>query len=107
MSQSDQDPAHDWSALREACDALNRKIAASDLAEVPTEVATALLTTATMLYRALAQDEHRTVPAFDKAMPVTPTAVAVTVTSMLQAVQLNSFDLAMWFTGRPVEPNRN
>jgi len=105
MSQSDE--ATQWTALRESCDALNRKIAAADLSDVPSDVATALLTTATMLYRALAQDEHRAVPAFAKGQPVTPTAVAVTVTSMLQAVNLNSFDLAMWFTGRPVEPNRN
>jgi hypothetical protein len=32
---------------------------------------------------------------------VTPTDAAVMVTELLQAVNLNLFDLSMWATGRP------
>ena len=86
----------DWAALRELCARIDALVAGGRSAEAPDDVVTALLSTATRLYRDATHEGGRDIPAFsDAAMPAT--SVVVTVSAMLRAVGMNPFDLSMWF----------
>ncbi len=63
-----------------------------------------LMTAAVKLFAAKVEREDRFFsPILDPGKLVTPTDVVVTVSEMLRAVNLNTFDLAMWFN-RPRPP---
>ncbi len=63
-----------------------------------------LMTAAVKLFAAKVEQEDRFFsPLLDPGSLVTPTDVVVTVSEILRAVNLNTFDLAMWFN-RPRPP---
>ncbi len=100
LSQTDLD------SFRRVCDAIRHDVETQSTTAIPSDVIASLLTTGTLAYRAVAQEEKRALNVFAKDAEVTPTAVVVTVSAMLRAVDLNSFDLAMWFTGAPAGPSQ-
>jgi hypothetical protein len=59
-----------------------------------------LLTAGTRLFACKAEQENRYFSPFTDASVVTATDVAITVTDLLRAVGLNTFDLSMW-SNRP------
>ena len=63
-----------------------------------------LMTAALKLFAAKVENEDRFFsPVLGQGEVVTPTDVVVTVSEILRAVNLNTFDLAMWFN-RPRPP---
>lgn len=106
MSASDSNKGDNlvcWSGLIEACVSINEMIGDGRGDQIPPEIATNLLTCATLLYAQNSRDVRRFHDVFLQDVTVTPTDVVVTVSAMLRAADLNSFDLAMWFTARPPE----
>ena len=92
-----------WRGLIEACSTINEMIGDGKGDQIPSEIATNLLTCATLLYAQASEGGRRMHDAFLPDVTVTPTDVVVTVSAMLRAADLNSFDLAMWFTARQPE----
>ncbi len=80
-------------ALREALQRLTDRLDAGEV--LPAELAQAALAFGARAYAAAVAQGNPTVPALPPE--VTPTEVVVTVSAMLRAAGLNSFDLAMWF----------
>ncbi len=95
----------DTRALRELCARLDAKCAEQETADVPDELVTALLTSATSLFRATTHEGGRSIPAFAESSAVPATSVVVAVSAMLRAVNMNPFDLSMWFN-RPLPMER-
>jgi hypothetical protein len=60
-----------------------------------TEIQTTLAR-AVRLYAKRAEETENTLPAFPADMAITQTEVAVAVTAMLKAVNLQVFELGMW-----------
>jgi hypothetical protein len=94
---SSEEPAIDFDQVRGLCAAIEDLVARDAVDTVPDDVVTSLLSAATALYARLALDHQRDMPALRPSAAVTATAVVVTVSDMLRAADLNSFDLAMWF----------
>lgn len=106
MSQSELEGAEsiiDGEELLRLCDKLSTAVTTGRVSSIPDDVITRLLTVSTLLFHAATHEHRRQVAAFDSTTTMTATAVVVTVSAMLRAAELNSFDLAMWFTGRPPE----
>jgi hypothetical protein len=93
--------AADWVALRDICARIEAKCRADRIDDIPDEIATTLLTTATMLFRLATLEHRRSIAAFDETRAIPATSVVVTVSAMLRAAGMNSFDLAMWFHRPP------
>lgn len=91
----------DGAALRDAAAtalALAEKALDEGASEaVPDEVVQRLLTAGTRLFANKVEMEDRVFPPFVSADSATATDIVVTVTEMLHAGNLNTFDLAMWF----------
>lgn len=91
----------DGSGLREAAAtalALAEKALDEGTSEaVPDEVVQRLLTAGTRLFANKVEMEDRVFLPFVSADSATATDIVVTVTEMLHAGNLNTFDLAMWF----------
>ena len=107
MSQSETDGVEgisDWNELSGMCEKLSIAVRNGKTSSIPADVITCLLTVSTLLFHTASHESRRQIPAFDSDAPVTATAVVVTVSAMLRAAELNSFDLAMWFTALPPEP---
>ena len=64
---------------------------------IPDEVVQRLLTAGAKLFANKVEMEDRVFPPFYGQDAATATDVVVTVTEMLHAANLNTFDLAMWF----------
>ncbi len=64
---------------------------------IPDEVVQRLMTAATKLFANKTEMEERFFLPFVSREAATPTDVVVTVSEMLRAVNLNTFDLSMWF----------
>lgn len=64
--------------------------------EVSDEAVQALITAGARLYARKVDQEHRYFRPVTGPGVLTPTDVAVTVSELLRAVDLNLFDLAMW-----------
>jgi hypothetical protein len=97
--------AEDLEAFRRVCTAIKASAAAQQTKDIPDDIVPLMLTAGTQAFRSIVQDEKRPLDVFEKNVEMTPTAVVVTVSAMLRAVELNSFDLAMWFTGAPASPS--
>ena len=101
MSSSDDDRAPDLDALGEATVkalAIAEKALDDGTTEaVPDEMVQRLLTAGTRLFANKVEMEDRVFLPFVSAESATATDVVVTVTEMLHAANLNTFDLAMWF----------
>lgn len=82
-------------SLMQLCAKIRQADASGHTENIPDEVVSALLSTATMLYaRATHEDGRAIAPFVDRG--ISATSVVVTVKAMLQAAGLSSFDLAMW-----------
>lgn len=93
MSPSESDFASvAEAAMREG----DRRLAAGETADVSDESIQQLLTTATRLYARKTDEEGRSFSPLAEGSILTATDVAVTVTALLRAADLNLFDLAMW-----------
>jgi hypothetical protein len=73
-----------------------RALAGGDSAAIPSDELARVMTAATKLYVARAEAEQTPAPPLS-ADTVTPTEVVVVVSEMMRAVNLNLFDLAMWY----------
>lgn len=78
-------------------------IAAGDTRTVSDLSVQNLFVAATRLYSAKVEGEERVFPPLPDRDSVTATEVVVAVSGMLQAADLNTFDLTMWF-GRTKSP---
>jgi len=74
----------------------DRRMAAGETANISDASVQQLLTTATRLYARKTDDEGRSFSPLADGSILTATDVAVTVTALLHAADLNLFDLAMW-----------
>ncbi len=101
MSSSDDGRAPDLDALAEATEtalAIAEKALDDGATEVvPDEMVQRLLTAGVRLFANKVEMEDRVFLPFVTAESATATDVVVTVTEMLHAANLNTFDLAMWF----------
>ncbi len=101
MSSSDGERAPDLDGLGEATAkalAIAEKALDDGTTEaVPDEMVQRLLTAGTRLFANKVEMEDRVFLPFVSAESATATDVVVTVTEMLHAANLNTFDLAMWF----------
>lgn len=87
----------DFDALAKAViRAGDRCLASGETAAVSDEAVQRLLTTATRLYARKTDEEGRAFSPLADGSILTATDVAVTVTALLRAADLNLFDLAMW-----------
>ena len=100
MSSSD-DSAPDLGALGDATEtalAIAEKALDDGATEaIPDEAVQRLLTAGVRLFANKVEMEDRVFLPFVSAESATATDVVVTVTEMLHAANLNTFDLAMWF----------
>ncbi|MEP4380884.1 MAG: hypothetical protein ABJ215_01495 [Alphaproteobacteria bacterium] len=69
---------------------------AGKTADIPDESVQQLLTVATRLYARKTDEEARSFSPLADGSVLTATDVAVTVTALMRAADLNLFDLAMW-----------
>jgi hypothetical protein len=77
-------------------EAAERALAQGETAAIPSAELERVITAAIKLYAAKAEAEQA-LPAPVAAERVTPTEIVMVVTEMLRAVNLNLFDLAMWY----------
>jgi len=85
-----------------AVDSLTREDATGD---VPDETAQQLLLAGVRLFARKVDREYRTIAPVPQSESLNATEVAVAVTELMRAADLNMFDLAMW-SGR-ARPNEN
>lgn len=74
----------------------DRLLAAGATAHIPDASVQQLLTMAARLYARKTDEEGRSFSPLADGQILTATDVAVTVTALMQAADLNLFDLAMW-----------
>ena len=98
MSGSDAQKLED--AATAAFEAAQAVMAGGVTAEISDLAVQQLLTAGTRLFAAKAEQENRYFSPLTSSDAATATDVAVTVTDLLRAVNLNTFDLAMW-SNRP------
>ena len=84
-------------AALEAAQAILADGATADVSDLAVQ---RLLTAGTLLFARKSEQEDRSFPPLTGPDAATATDVAVTVTDLLRAVNLNTFDLAMW-SNRP------
>jgi hypothetical protein len=85
--------------------AVDRLTLADATNEVPDETAQDLLLAGIRLFARKIDREHRTISPVPQSATLSATEVAVTVTELMHAADLNMFDLAMW-SGR-ARPGEN
>jgi hypothetical protein len=84
-------------AARTALAAAEKALDEGTTEAIDDETVQRLLTAGTRLFANKVEMEDRFFAPFTSAEAVTATDVVMTVTDMLRAVNLNTFDLAMWF----------
>jgi hypothetical protein len=86
----------------------DRNLASGQTTAISDEAVQQLLTTATRLYARKTDEEHRLFSPLAEGSILTATDVAVTVTALLRAADLNLFDLAMWAgRGQPAQEGQD
>jgi hypothetical protein len=80
-------------AFRTYIDAMLSDYAAKD---IPDEVLQSVMTSAVKAYAAKVESTEREFPPFDARL-ITATEGAVAACAMIRAVDLNMFDMALWF----------
>lgn len=96
MSTPGAEAARLSAAAGEALAAAERALAAEATAAIPDEAVQRLLTAGTRLFARKVEQEGRYFLPLTGRDAATATDVAVLVTEMLRAVNLNLFDLSMW-----------
>jgi hypothetical protein len=84
------------SAASAFVEAAHRALASGAAAQIPSLDIERVLTAAAKLYAAKAEAEAMPPPPVS-ADKITPTEVVVVVSEMMRAVDLNLFDLSMWY----------
>jgi hypothetical protein len=84
-------------AARTALEIAERALSEGTTGRISDETVQRLLTAGTKLFANKVEMEERYFLPFVSAEAATATDVVVTVSDMLRAVNLNTFDLAMWF----------
>ncbi len=103
-SQSTQPEVDSAEAAQAIFKAALEAVEAGETQKFSEETVQKLMTAAVKLFAAKVEQEDRFFsPLLDPGKLVTPTDVVVTVSEILRAVNLNTFDLAMWFN-RPRPP---
>ncbi|MCY4551984.1 MAG: hypothetical protein OXC28_26925 [Defluviicoccus sp.] len=101
MSSSDDGRAPDLGALDTATETAlaiaEKALDDGATGAIPDEMVQRLLTAGTRLFANKVEMEDRVFRPFVAPESATATDVVVTVTEMLHAANLNTFDLAMWF----------
>lgn len=92
MSSSDLE-----AAARNFLDAAEKALRDGSTAEISEKTVQCLLTAGTRLYANKSEMEETFFNPFVEPVETTATDVVVTVSEMLRAVNLNTFDLTMWF----------
>jgi hypothetical protein len=95
MSPSDKD-AKLSSLLAELREQIEQVVQAGELAGVPREDVTSLVTGAVKLYAAFVEEFESDVPAIDST--VSTTEAMVVACALLRARHMNPFDLALWYS---------
>jgi len=94
---NDAETIADLSRNAEAALAAVERLASNDATdEVPDETAQRLLLAGVRLFARKIDREHRTISPMPQSASLNATEVAVTVTELMRAADLNVFDLAMW-----------
>jgi len=78
------------------CDAVDAALKRGELRAISDDELRRVLTAAVKIYAAKAEDAEIEIPPFDKH-DVTATEAVTAVCAMIRAVDLNLFDVAMWF----------
>ena len=97
MSSSDVDIAALNAAATQALEIIERALTLGETEDIPDETVQRLLTAGTKLFANKVEMEERFFSPYTSAEAVTATDVAMTCSDMLRAVNLSTFDLAMWF----------
>ena len=84
-------------AARTALEVAEKALSGGTTDRISDETVQRLLTAGTKLFANKVEMEERFFLPFVSAEAATATDVVVTVSDMLRAVNLNTFDLAMWF----------
>lgn len=100
MSPSEIDLAALDTAAETALKLAERALSEGETEAIPDETVQRLLTAGTRLFANKVEMEERFFSPYTDAQDVTATDVVMTCSDMLRAVNLSTFDLAMWF-GRP------
>ncbi len=100
MSPSDADISELGQAAARAMALAEKALKEGETSGIPDHVVQQLLTAGTRLFAHKVEMEERYFSPYTGAEDVTATDVVMTCSDMLRAVNLSSFDLAMWF-GRP------
>ena len=101
MSRSDEDEVRALEDAAASAMRLSEKLLSEGrTGAVPDEAVQRLLTAGTRLFANKVEMEERLFPPYAGPTDVTATDVVMTCSDMLRAVNLSTFDLAMWF-GRP------
>ena len=97
VGQSDAAYGELEAASRTALDVAEKALNDGTTDQISDEVVQRLLTARTRLFANKIEMEDRFFLPFTSPEATTATDVVVTVSDMLRAVNLNTFDLAMWF----------
>lgn len=95
MSPSEAEPQF-TDLTRALHDRIAVAIEAGQIARVPSQDVTALLTEAVRLYAAVTEEIEREIPPIDAS--ISTTEAMVVACALLRAHRLNPFDLALWFS---------
>jgi hypothetical protein len=101
MSSSDSDFAALEAAATKALEVAERALRDGETERIPDETVQRLLTAGTKLFANKVEMEERYFSPYTSPEAVTATDVVMTCSDMLRAVNLSTFDLAMWFRRRP------
>ena len=97
MSSSEDAPSELDRAATHALEIVERALLDGETENIPDETVQRLLTAGTRLFANKVEMEERFFSPFTGSEAVTATDVVMTCSDMLRAVNLSTFDLAMWF----------
>ena len=97
MSRSEGSASELDLAASRALEIIERALIEGNTENIPDETVQRLLTAGTKLFANKVEMEDRYFSPYTAAEDVTATDVVMTCSDMLRAVNLSTFDLAMWF----------
>ena len=97
MSSSEADRGDLNAAAERALEIVEQALRAGETEDIPDETVQRLLTAGTKLFANKVEMEERFFSPYTGPEAVTATDVVMTCSDMLRAVNLSTFDLAMWF----------
>lgn len=100
MSSFDVDTAGIDQAAKAALEIAEKALNDGTTDQISDDTVQRLMTAATRLYANKVEMEDRVFVPFTSTEAVTATDVVVTVSDMLRAANLNTFDLTMWYNRR-------